>query len=402
MATNNFIVDNQEIWAKEQQRVFDKRNYGVMIADTSFESQLSKGDTVNRPYRAEMSVQAYNYGTDATIDTHTDTNEQMTVNQKIMVTFQAESYEEIQNNYRIVASYARDALVKVSNQIDADILGECEASAASVVDAGDVGGSAGTPITLGTTTTMPALASVLEKLALLDTLDEGNVYGIISPQFEFQLMQINAGRDTQMGDKITKAGYIMELYGIKLFRSNLLTGSAVLGLATQPTAADTVVIAGQTFTFVSSIGTTAGNVLIGANVDATRASLETLLNTPGTTTATGVALTGTTLRKFELNVSAVNDDTANTLRVVQKGVGSIVVSETLTDGTDAWAKETQHNYFCVKGATALVIQSKAKVEYRDEPKSLITNGLAHSLYGWKTFADGAKMLVDVQIASAGF
>ena len=401
MATNNFAYDNQEIWAKEQQRVFDKRNYGVMVADTSFESQLSKGDTVNRPYRAEMSVQLYEYGTDATIDTHTDTNEQMTINRKIMVTFQAESYEEIQNNYRIVASYARDALVKVSNQIDSDILGETE-NAASVVDAGDVGGSAGTPITLGTTTTMPTLAAVLEKLALLDTLDEGNVYGIISPQFESQLMQINAGRDTQMGDKITKAGYIMELYGIKLFRSNLLAGSAVLGLATNPTANDTVVIAGQTFTFVSSIGTTAGNVLIAGAVDGTRANLEALINAPGTTTANGVALTGTMLRKFELNISAVNNDTTDTLRVFQKGAGTISVSETLTDGTDAWAKETQHNYFCVKGATALVIQSKAKVEYRDEPKSLITNGLAHSLFGYKTFADGAKMLVDVQIASSGF
>src|SRR5271169_3369632 len=43
-------------------------------------------------------------------------------------------------------------------------------------------------------------------------------------------------------------------------------------------------------TFVSSIGSTAGNVLIGASAAATAANLLAILNQPQTTTSTGVAL----------------------------------------------------------------------------------------------------------------
>jgi len=70
-----------------------------------------------------------------------------------------------------------------------------------------------------------------------------------------------------------------------------LTGSAVLALATNPSNTETVTIQGQVFTFVSSIGTTEGNVLIGGSADATRANLAALINAPQTTTANGVALT---------------------------------------------------------------------------------------------------------------
>lgn len=73
------------------------------------------------------------------------------------------------------------------------------------------------------------------------------------------------------------------------------------------------------FTFVSSIGTTAGNVLIGGSADATRANLEALINAPHTTTANGVALTGARLKRFRARASAVNNNTADTLTVTFKG-----------------------------------------------------------------------------------
>jgi hypothetical protein len=121
-----------------------------------------------------------------------------------------------------------------------------------------------------------------------------------------------------MGDGANKDGAIMDFYGFRLYRSNQVAGSAQLSLATQPTNTDTVTIQGQVFTFVSSIGSTAGNVLIGADVDATRVNLETLINTPGTTTANGVALTGDNLRNFQNSVSATDTPAADTLDVVYK------------------------------------------------------------------------------------
>jgi hypothetical protein len=59
-------------------------------------------------------------------------------------------------------------------------------------------------------------------------------------------------------------------------------------------------------------------VLIGADVDATRANLATLINAPSTTTATGVALSTANARTFTARVVAVNNNTADTLTVYFK------------------------------------------------------------------------------------
>src|SRR5580704_3818490 len=65
-------------------------------------------------------------------------------------------------------------------------------------------------------------------------------------------------------------------------------------LSTNPTNTKTLTLTingtAVVFTFVSSIGSTAGNVLIGASAAATAANLLALLNQPQTTTSTGVAL----------------------------------------------------------------------------------------------------------------
>jgi hypothetical protein len=69
-----------------------------------------------------------------------------------------------------------------------------------------------------------------------------------------------------------------------------------IALPTNPTNSQTLTLTingnAVVFTFVSAIGTAAGNVLIGASAAATAANLLALLNQPQTTTATGVALSG--------------------------------------------------------------------------------------------------------------
>ncbi len=67
-------------------------------------------------------------------------------------------------------------------------------------------------------------------------IPDKNLYGVISPEFEEILIQYGAGRDTSMGDNYNDNGYITMFYGFKLYRSNQLTGTASLFMATQPTA----------------------------------------------------------------------------------------------------------------------------------------------------------------------
>jgi hypothetical protein len=101
----------------------------------------------------------------------------------------------------------------------------------------------------------------------------------------------------------------------------------------------------------------------------------------------------------EYRLTATNDDTANTLTIVGTGSGRLVLSETLTDGTDAWTKNTLHAYYGKKGAIDLVVQDLKEVDMRQTADRRGTNVFSSYLAGIKTFADGAKKFLNVKIAA---
>ena len=399
---NSFTADFPEIWAKEQQEVFYKENVAMQIADTTFKGEMSYGDTLNRPYRSSNAVQSYTRGTAITIDDKTDTQEQLSINRQFATGFYIDDFDKVQSRYDLISAYARDDGEYLSNQVDADVLGEYS-NADATVDDGTIWGTAGNGISLTTSNVLKTISAAKKELRK-NNVSATDLFGVISPEFEDILIQYGAGRDTDMGDAANEKGVTMQFYGYDLYVSNQTAGSAVLSLATNPTNGDTVVIEGVTFTFVDTIGTTAGNVHIETTVDATRANLETLINAPTTTAAGYVALATNDARVFGNQASATNDDTADTLTVVFKGAGTLEVSETLTDGTDTWTatKEKQHNLFGKRGATTLVMQSDARPQVKQVPDKLGVNILNGVLYWVKTFADGAKQLVNVEIQSSAF
>lgn len=326
----------------------------------------------------------------------------MTVNRKFANGFYIDDFDDIQNKYDAAAAYGKDNGIYLSNQVDADVLGEVF-NATSTVDDGTIGGTAGNGITLSTTNVLKTV-SAAKKALRLQNVSSRDLFGVVSPNFEDILVQYGAGRDTQMGDKANENGYLMNFYGFDLYSSNQTAGSAVLSLATNPTDGDTLTIEGVTFTFVDTIGTTAGNVHIETTVDATRANLAELINNPRTTDAGQVALSEQDAREFESKVSATNDDTSDTLTVEYKGVGVITVAETLTNGTDTWTSTDikQHLLFGAKGNPVLVMQREPSVVVRDVPNKLGKNVLNGVLYGVKTFRDNGKAMVNVELDASGF
>lgn len=403
---NNVSASFETIWAREQQEVFYKRTVSSVVADVSKRSLMSAGQTLTRTYRSGSVNDApsvYSRGTDITLTDITDTAETLVVNKQFADGFYVDDFDAIQDKYDIAANYGKDYGERMKSQIDADVLYEV-VNASSVVDAGSVGGTAGQGITLATATILNVFTAATKKLAKLNIMDTDKV-GVISPEVEEFISLYYGAKVTDLGDKVAENGYFTKISGYQLYTSNNVTGSAVLAMATNPTANDTVTIQGVTFTFVSSIGTTAGNVLIGANVDATRANLAALINAPWTTTANGVALTGTNLKNIQARAVAVNDNTADTLTVRYKGAGVLTVSETLTAGADVWTTALQKQ-LCLLGVrnmcTTLVVQSAPKIYRKEEPKKIGGNYLSAMLYGIKTFADNAKNMVRVEIASSGF
>lgn len=398
---NSLSASFVEHWAAEQQAVFYKTNVAKAIADMSFNSQLRKGDSLNRPYRSTTTPQVYTRGTAITINDLTDTNEQLVINKQYADGFYVDDFDAIQSNYNIAINYGRDQGEALANQVDSDVLGEVF-NATSTIDDGSIGGTSWNGITISTSNIVKIFSGVKKKIKK-QNVTSTNYYGVISADVQDIVEQYVGARATDLGDKVTSNGFVMRLHGIDLYSSNQCAGSAVLSLATNPTANDTITIEGVTFTFVAS-PSAAGDIDIGASADATRANIETLLNAPGTTTATGIALTGDDLKNFQAKVSATNDNSADTLLVKYKGVDVLTVSETLTDGTDTWttAKIKQHCLFGIKGNPVCVVQRAPKPVLKDVPDKLGKNVLNGVLYGVKTFADNAKQMVNVEIAASTF
>lgn len=387
-----------ELWAKEMQTVFYKTNVAVKIADMMNGDEITKkGDTLHRPYRAPITIQQITRGTDMILDDLTAIDETLIVDQEWGTAFQVHDFDSIQSMYSLALSYGKDAGEALSNKVDADVLGEV-LNAASFIDAGSVGGTAGQGIVLTASNvfnTFAAAKRALKKKNVVST----DLYGVVSPEFEEQYTQAVANRVTAQGDTIGLNGYIGSYYGVDLHVSNNLTASAELAIGSNPSNGQTAIINGVTFTFVSAIGATAGNVLIGGTADATRANLAALINSPSVTTANGVALSAANARLFNAYYSAINDGAAK-VTVIGKGQGVLDVSGTA--GTWTTTAQLQRNLFGVKGNPVCVMQSKPSINERKEPRQLATNYLNGVLYGTKTFADNAVQMVDVRVSAATY
>lgn len=417
-------------FSKRMQSTFYNRPVFRALVNTEERANLVDGQSVTRPRKGLFVSQDITRGSDLSMQTINEEAETLTVNTAKSSPFSIDSLDAIQSNYQLMNEYADDAMAVVNAAIDADVLAEYS-NATSTVDAGDVGGSSGSPISLTTSNILKVLSKatmklrrqnvqVTDKFELSAEAFQNGVEGgrkvvgkgfvAESPEFAQVLDEYYSNRETVGGDQSFANGYTGKAaYGLECYMTNNAAWSAVLALATQPTASDTLTIDGVTVTFVSTIGSTAGNVLIGADVDATRANLAGLLTNPGTTSATQVAVSSTRANNYTLSdkekfdrITATNDDTANTLTTTAKGVSYLEVASSLTDGSDGWTKETQHILAGRKGATDMVIQAEPQVMVSDIPLQIGKYVKPYSLYGLKTYNEGARALVDIQIDSSSF
>lgn len=389
-----------DIRARTQQDVFLKKSVAMVIAQNESRA-ISYGKTYKRNYSSVSATDVPSVvvrGTDMTVTDVSDTTETLTVDKQFGVTIAINDWDEIQSAYGLAMTYGDQYGEIMKSQMDADVLYEV-VNAYSTVDAGDTWGTAGQGIDLSTTNVLTTVMAATKKLHIANVWDTDFV-AAVSPKFENIIGLYYGAKVTDLGDDVSLNGYFNKIAGFKLYSTNNLTCSAVLALSVQPTANDTVTIQGVTFTFVSSIGATAGNVLIGADVDATRANLATLINAPSTTTATGVALSTANARTFTARVIAVNNNTADTLTVYFKGANSLTTSSSLTSGSNLWtaALKKQLNVFGIRNkCTTLIAQKMPTVERTRIPLQFgdyIKNGM---LYGVKTFKDNAQRMVKVDI-----
>lgn len=388
------------------QDYFPKMLTAMEIANTRLMSGLTYGSSVERVKIdfSGVSVRDIVIGTDMTIDSVGDDSESLTVNYHKGTAFALNEKEKIQAGPLSPGQFIGGRLAKLlSQKVDAIVLAEVQ-NAEFNFDNGDLTTSTsdGTAITMSSTTVPQVVSRVNAKLARQNNIDtSSNMAMVIDSYILSDFMQYLLGKNADFVFDVFKGGYVGQtVTNAKVYVSENLTGEAVLSMATEPTANDTVTINGVVFTFVAT-PTLPGDVDLGAAADTTRANLTAAINGgagAGTayievSAANRIKLTDT------LGITATNNNSTNKMTIIGVGSGRFTVSETFTDGTDAWSANFIHCFYGKKGAIDVVIQKEVDIDIRPEPKQKADNYISSVLFGVKTFTDGAKMMLDLMVVA---
>lgn len=391
---NSLTALNPEFWSRRMQIVRIDETVHEALANMELREVLSKGDTVHKPYRSRMRVQAYTKGSDITPTDVSATDESLSVDQSKVVSFYFDDIDDIQNGYQTESDFAEDAGRELYSFVDGEFLAEI-LNASDTIDDGDIGGTAGTAVTLTPSNVVKVLAAAKRKLTRANA-DLSDIAFVASPLFMQALLERVEGKDSAFGDSTGKNGNIGRYMGFDLYESNNLTYTARLTPADNPSNGETITIDGLVFTFVSSIGTTVGNVLIEGTTAGTLDNLVLALNQGASAGTKYVAFTAVdSLRKLD-RMSAVDGTTY--VDLTYKGGSEVTVAASVAD--NAWSKQIVHCSAMQKGAIDMAMQKAPNVHFKDDPDRLGKNVHTHALYGLKTFTDGAAVMLDVQVSAS--
>jgi len=383
MDTEQLLRDlNREHWSPRLQKVYFVENSAVYLAGKDAKSTLSAdGRKFHKPIMSHVVDGVYTPGTDID-DTELKAEDQLLeVDTFRYGSAYIDKVSAKQNFYSAVNFAAQSIQRTLNNRIEQAFLSKVT-GAAHTIDAGVITDSNAVDLFGQAHTNLDS-----EDIPMMDRV------AVVGPHTVEILRKVKANRETQLGDQVLANGIIGPWKGWTVVQNNNLPYSASLKIATQPTNNDTVTVAGVTFTFKTTLGTDAGNVLIGADAAAARANLKAAIeggSGAGTTYIAPKASDAFKLLKRGITITSDED-------MALAGFGDIVVKETLTATADIWSGQEQLSWFGVRGATDLVVQLPPAPEFTPVEKRFGVRAKSLTGYGAKTFDDGAIALNKVVI-----
>ena len=401
---NSLTAASPTYWASKMGRKF--YNTVIFRAITSFtEQSLLKGNglIVDRPYRSSVVAEDYSKGTALTAQDMTATSDTLTMDKFYSLLMYTDKVDRLQTKWDTVRLWSEEAGRRIAVRFDGDVLYEA-VNANSTVDASDLGGTADEGITITASNVADVFAEVNEYLDNLNIPDDERFFAI-SPMFFSKLWKYLQGKESQLGDRTAENGNVGRYGGMKLYKTTNICSEATWTPADNPTTAATVVMESITFTFIDTIGTTAGNILQTTSLAATIALLVAFINGGGLETATGCtaatcqSLSTANQRTVQNWVAVDNSSLSITVRF--KGTLNPVL--TSSESADTWdAKyEFQNLLAGRKYAIDAAIQTDPMIDV--EMGSTVsagkhgTNVMPLLVGGVETFNQGLNEIVRVKV-----
>ena len=396
--SNTLSAFTPELWSAIAQEVIYKENVVLPIANYEFKENVKKGmDVLHRPYPSSvLSAVDYTKGTDVTLQDIGATDEYVTVDQQKIVPFEVDDIDKIQNKYDQVEIYSTASAQALKNKLEHKVLSVMQSGAGSYVDDGDVGGTAGNYIAPSTSNINSIFLAGGRKLT--DRLrGPANRVALIGPRLKEVLLDYLQGKDTETGERYGENGLIGRRFGFDIIETNNLPFSAKWTPADNPSNGQTLTIAGVAFTFVSTLGSTAGNVLIGSDTATTLDHLVAAINK-----ASGAGSTYVEPEFKDRLILSQHGITAvdGTSYITISGYGDISTATSVS--ADAWSLQRSHAIFAVRKAVDVVLQKDVTFEFRTPQLRLGKIVMAWMLYGAKVFHLIQDSIVDVRIDASSW
>jgi hypothetical protein len=394
----NTLDDSIAQWWSRTAQVIAKQNL-VARQISSFREQagLQEGDRVHRPIFTDPAEQAVSSDGSYTPTDITDSKESLIVDQWRHATVVLNEKNRKQLTYDFMRIQAGRAGYFLAQRLDRVILGEyANADFNTTANALNV-----------SNITEKALAG---KADLFDAQCETDRpwFWVIDPTIDSLISQAKIANGFREADTALIAGTKISMQtfvGLNAMVSNsALTWIGEVLIITAPTATDTVVFTfgstSVTYTFVSSIGATAGNILIDSTDTASRVNLTAAINNPTVTDANKVAIgvAGSAAVKALANISASND-AGTSIITITSVKGRATLAHTLTASNDGIQNMVLHTIMGKTGAIDLVFQKDFSTQFRPVSRKLATDAVTSGLYGFKTFSDGSRCLLDFRVTT---
>jgi len=395
--SNTATYLNKEYWSMELQNTLFVENTAVFLAGTEASSVLAvDGRKFHKPIMSHASTGTYTPGSDIDDKDFVSSDEELEVDTFKYASMYLDDTEKKQSGYELSGRIATDIQRQLNNLAEQDFLNRVKDDAGHTVDAGNVGGASGSPLELLASNASQVFTASHTKLDVVDASKVGRV-AVVGPHTVGILRETKSGRETGLGDLVLANGVIGPWQGWTIVQNNNLPWTATLTIAATPTDGDTVIVAGVTFTFKDTLGSTAGQVHINGSAANARTNLLLAL-TGGSTGTEYIQISGE--NRFILNKRAIAGSSDEAMALT--GNGDIVVSETFNSGSNLFSAQVHHSWFGLRGATDLAIQMPTMLETTRVEKRF--GDRIKGLEGWgvKTFADGARALIDVQINASAW
>lgn len=385
---NNLSAFTPEYWSARTQRLLKRKLIAREIANMEESALLRDWDMVHRPYYSDVVVNDYTKGVDVTVQEVSATDEYLVVNKSKEATVYIDAIDVKQNKYDAANKYIDRMTYALKKDIDGNFLKEVLNAEFTISD-GDLGGTAGNPITVAVANAFQVFTKTEAKMNANDIEDTKPWFFVITPDVKAAIQQTNLVNwfnqaDAALRGTLKGVGYLGTWGNFNLFVSNNVAHSNTV-TASSLAADDTLSINGVTITFKAAPAN-------AGECKPTAAALIGMINGKMATAWDYVDFSAADRAKLiGVNASAVAD--GSDVKIVTSGHVTYAQSGVTLGG------EIAHCWAGQYGCTDMVIQKDVEIQKNKEPKKTGYNYLAWTLYGIKTFTEWAKRCIEVRVAA---